>query len=362
MEFFCGLDVSMDETAVCVVDGEGAVHLEVAVVTDAGTILKTLKPFLGRLRRVGHEAGSLSPWLHPELKKLGLPAICLETVHVRAACAAQRNKTDKADALGIAHLMRTGWFRQAYIKSESCYRTKLLLTHRRNLKAKFLDLENAIRHSLKSFGIRLNKVGRAAFEQAMRTAVADDPLSAELMDAMLTARGAVETVLPAARCRRQDRRPQRDLPALHGHPRRRPGDSAVVHDRDRRSVALPPLARRRGLLRADVAALAVRLHDRRPGTHLEGRRRGCAARALRGGVRPDDALQGCRQGQELGPGDRQAFVPPQGLCRCSAQAGGDHACPCGATERSMSAMLLQARRMPAGARTTRPASCWGAHR
>ena len=54
--------------------------------------------------------------------KLGLPAVCLETQHVRAALSAQRNKTDEADALGIAHIMRTGWFRQAHIKSESCYR------------------------------------------------------------------------------------------------------------------------------------------------------------------------------------------------------------------------------------------------
>lgn len=146
MEFFCGLDVSMDETAVCVVDDQGAVRLQAAVVTDPEAIFDILKRFLGRLRRVGHEAGSLSPWLHPELKKLGLPAICLETVHVRAAMSAQRNKTDKTDAIGIAHIMRTGWFRQAYIKSESCYRTRLLLTHQRNLKAKFLDLENAIRH------------------------------------------------------------------------------------------------------------------------------------------------------------------------------------------------------------------------
>ena len=191
MEFFCGLDVSMDETAVCVVDDHGAVHLEATAVADPEAILEVLKPFLARLRRVGHEAGSLSPWLHPELKKLGLPAICLETVHVRAAMSAQRNKTDNADALGIAHLMRTGWFRQAYIKSESGYRTKLLLKHWRNLKAKFLDLENAIRHSLKSFGIRLSKVGRGAFDQAVRVAVADDPLSAELMDAMLSARAAL---------------------------------------------------------------------------------------------------------------------------------------------------------------------------
>ena len=191
MEYFCGLDVAMDETAVCVVDDHGAVHLEAVVVTDPEAIFDILKPFLGRLRRVGHEAGSLSPWLQPELRNLGLPAICLETQHVRAAMSAQRNKTDKADALGIAHIMRTGWFRQAYIKSQSCYRTRLLLTHRRNLKAKFLDLENAIRHSLKSFGIRLGKVGRAAFEHAVRQAVADDPLSAELMDAMLRARAAL---------------------------------------------------------------------------------------------------------------------------------------------------------------------------
>lgn len=85
---------------------------------------------------MGHGAGSLSPWMHPELKKLGLPAICLESQHVRAAMSTQRNKTDKPDALGIAHIMRAGWFRQAYIKSESCYRTLFLLTHRPNLKAK----------------------------------------------------------------------------------------------------------------------------------------------------------------------------------------------------------------------------------
>lgn len=191
MEFFSGLDVSMDETAICVVDGRGQVQLEVSVVTDPAAIKAALKPYLGRLRRVGHEAGALSPWLHPALVQLGLPAVCLETQHVRAALSAQRNKTDAADALGIAHIMRTGWFRQAHIKSEACYRLRLLLTHRRNLKRKFLDLENAIRHSLKAFGIRLNKVGRGGFAQAVRAAVAGDALTAELMEAMLTARAAL---------------------------------------------------------------------------------------------------------------------------------------------------------------------------
>ena len=191
MEYFCGLDVGMDETAICVVDDKGNVALEASVVTDPDAIKLALKPYLGRLRRAGHEAGSLSPWLHPELLRLGLPAVCLETYHVRAALKAQRNKTDKADALGIAHIMRTGWYRQAHIKTEACYRLRLLLTHRRNLKRKFLDLENAIRHSLKAFGIRLSGTGRGGFAQAVREAVAGDALTTELMDAMLNARAAL---------------------------------------------------------------------------------------------------------------------------------------------------------------------------
>ncbi len=94
MEFFCGLDVGMDQTAICVVDDKGAVLLEVAVVTDPATITAALAPYLGRLRRVGHEAGALSPWLLPELLRRGLPAICLETPACarRAECAAQQDR------------------------------------------------------------------------------------------------------------------------------------------------------------------------------------------------------------------------------------------------------------------------------
>jgi len=91
------------------------VHLQTAVASDAEAILEALRNFLPKLRRVGHEAGSLSPWLHPELDKRGLPAMCLEPQHVRAAMSAQRNKTDAADALGIAHIMRANRFRQAHI-------------------------------------------------------------------------------------------------------------------------------------------------------------------------------------------------------------------------------------------------------
>ena len=191
MEYFAGLDVSIEETAICVVGDDGKVVLETEVPTEPELIAEALERFAGRLRRVGHEAGSVSPWLHAGLLALGLPAVCLETRHVRAALSAQRNKTDAADALGIAHIMRTGWFRQAHIKTEECYRVRLLLVQRRNLKRKFLDIENAIRHSLKVFGIRLGKVGRGSMEKAVREAVAGDAMTAGLMDCMLRARAAL---------------------------------------------------------------------------------------------------------------------------------------------------------------------------
>jgi transposase len=109
--------------------------------------------------------------------------------------------------------MRTGWFKRAHVKSEPCYRLWQLLTHRRNLKRKFLDLENAIRHSLKAFGIRSIKgVGRGGFAQAVCEAVAADALVSELSDAMLqcgpTARSIAAIrrprppILPRRRCAR----------------------------------------------------------------------------------------------------------------------------------------------------------------
>jgi transposase len=191
MEYFAGLDVAMEETAICVIDREGKVVLETSVMTDPDAIAKVLKPYVSKLRRVGHEAGSLSPWLQVELKQRGVPAICLEAWHARAALSAMRNKTDKADARGIAHIMRTGWFREVNVKSDESYRLRLLLTQRRNLKRKFLDIENAIRHSIKTFGLRVGQVSRGQFEARVREIVADDPLIAGLTDCMLRARAAL---------------------------------------------------------------------------------------------------------------------------------------------------------------------------
>jgi transposase len=191
MEYFAGLDVAMEETSICVIDQDGKMVFETAVATDPDAIFTALKNHIRRLRRVGHEAGSLSPWLQVELKRRGLPAICLEAWHARAALSAMRNKTDKADARGLAHIVRTGWFREVHVKSEESYRLRLLLTQRRNLKRKFLDIENAIRHSIKTFGLKVGKVSRGQFEARVRELVAGDALIAGLTDCMLRARAAL---------------------------------------------------------------------------------------------------------------------------------------------------------------------------
>jgi transposase len=125
MEFFSG----MDETAICVVDDKGKVLLETTMVTDLEAIRLALKPYPGRLRRVGHEAGALSSWLHPEQLKLRLLAVCLETQHVRAALKARATRPTRP--------MRWGWrtscgpvgSARRTSRVEPCYRLRMLLTH-----------------------------------------------------------------------------------------------------------------------------------------------------------------------------------------------------------------------------------------
>ena len=121
MAHFAGLDVSIEETAVCVVDDQGTVLMQSSVATEPEAIAEALAPFTATLRRAGHEACVVA-LAASGLLALGVPAVCLETRQVRAAMSAQRNKTDATDALGLAHLMRTGWFRQAHVKTEGAHR------------------------------------------------------------------------------------------------------------------------------------------------------------------------------------------------------------------------------------------------
>jgi transposase len=193
MKLSAALDTSTSRTAICVVNSrDGSVVFEVSVATDPAIIFGALAPFLTRLDKVGHEAGSVAPWLHRELMSLGLPMVLLGTRRAAASLHAQRNKTDKNDARGLAHLVRSGWYRPVHVKSVESHKLRLLLGHRRTLKRKLVDIENDIRHSLKVFGLMVGpRVQRPSFEARVRELVAHDALIAGVTECMLRAWAAL---------------------------------------------------------------------------------------------------------------------------------------------------------------------------
>ena len=108
MEHFAGLDVSVNKTSVCIVDETGRMVREAKVASEPEALLQVLKSGGYRFKCIGLESGPLSQWLYSAFAEAGLPAICVETRHMRAVLKAQINKTDRNDARGIAQMMRAG--------------------------------------------------------------------------------------------------------------------------------------------------------------------------------------------------------------------------------------------------------------
>ena len=117
MEYYAGLDVSVKETSVCIVNKAGKVVREAKVPTKPAAILAALTEQPLAIERIGLEAGPLSQWLYSALVDADLPAICVETRHMKAALAAQLNKSDRNDARGIAQMMRVGLYRPVHVKT-----------------------------------------------------------------------------------------------------------------------------------------------------------------------------------------------------------------------------------------------------
>src|SRR5271169_2362711 len=127
MKYFAGLDVSMAETSICIVNQDGAVVREGRAATDPASIEKYLKATGLCFERAGFESGPCSAWLYKGLMAAGLPVICIDARHASAALKAQNVKTDRNDARGIAQIVRTGWYKPAHVRSEDSQRRRLLL-------------------------------------------------------------------------------------------------------------------------------------------------------------------------------------------------------------------------------------------
>jgi len=98
MKYFVGLDVSLEETAICLVDETGSIVKEARSASEPDALAAALLGFDMPIERIGLEACSLTALLHDELTRAGLPAICIETRQANAAMKTMANKTDRNDA------------------------------------------------------------------------------------------------------------------------------------------------------------------------------------------------------------------------------------------------------------------------
>src|SRR4051794_9229663 len=92
MNQYAALDVSLEQTAICVVDETGRKLAEAKVVTCPDAILTWLRDKTATLMKVGMECGPLAVWLWNELSRRGLPIVCLDARHASAALRMMPNK------------------------------------------------------------------------------------------------------------------------------------------------------------------------------------------------------------------------------------------------------------------------------
>jgi transposase len=188
MDHFAGLDVSVKDTSVCIVDDTGKIVREVKVGSEPDALLAVLRNAAYRFKRIGLEAGPLSQWLFSALAEADLPVICVETRHMRAVLKARINKTDRNDARGIAQMIRVGLYRPVHVKTLRSQKLRMLLTHRKLLQSKAIAVDNDLRGTLRNFGLKVGIVGAARFEARIRELVEDLPDLAVLVEPLLVVR------------------------------------------------------------------------------------------------------------------------------------------------------------------------------
>src|SRR6516164_4088331 len=188
MDHFAGLDVSVKETSVCIVDEMGKIVREVKVASEPEALLAVLANPAYHFKRIGLEAGPLSQWLFSALTEADLPVICVETRYMRAVLKAQINKTDRNDARGIAQMMRVGLYRRVHVKTLRSQKLRMLLTHRKLLQSKAIAVENDLRATLRNFGLKVGMVGTARFEARIRELIDNFPDLVALVEPLLVVR------------------------------------------------------------------------------------------------------------------------------------------------------------------------------
>jgi transposase len=200
MDIYAGIDVSLNASSVCVVDGSGKVLKEAKVGSAPEALIGFFEKLPARPTRIGLEAGPLSQWLYASLREKGFGAILMETRQVKDAFKSRPVKTDRKDARGIAELVRLGWYREVHCKSREAQETRALLTARACLRAKRHDVEMSLRGILRGFGLKVGKTAPKSYPARV----------------LELARGSEALMTVATRCWRRARRSTRRSPTLIG--------------------------------------------------------------------------------------------------------------------------------------------------
>jgi len=191
MEHYAGLDVSLRLTAVCVIDERGRVVCEGKVSSEPVAIANFLRPYADTLALAGLEAGLLAPYLYSGLVERGLPAVCIETRHMKAFAKASPIKTDRKDAHLIALAMKAGLYCAVHVKTDQSQRLRFLLTARELLMRQVRQLEETLRGSFKAFGLRMGNIAKRQFADRARELAHGQGLLAEVVRPLLGARKAM---------------------------------------------------------------------------------------------------------------------------------------------------------------------------
>ena len=191
MERYVGMDVSLKETAICVVDGSGEIVSEGTVISEPKAIANYIKTKAAGAKHIGLETGPTSTWLWHELRALALPVICIDAGHAKAALSMQINKSDRNDAVGLARIMQCGWYKEVQVKSVSCHEIRAVLNSRAQLVKIKRDLENQIRGLLKNLGLVIGKAGGNIFHRRVEELVDEPRLLQEAVRPLLAVRQLV---------------------------------------------------------------------------------------------------------------------------------------------------------------------------
>ena len=218
MELYVGMDVSLKETSICVVDGSGRIVSEGTVISEPAAIAEFIesKAKAGNVKRIGLETGPTTTWLWHELRALGLPVICIDARHAKAALSLQINKSDRNDAVGLARIMQCGWYKEVQVKSVSCHELRAVLNARAQSVKVERDLENQIRGLARRTSAS-SSARRAALSCAAGPQRLPPPAMRDSLEPSSNPRCRGRTTLP------------RHLE--NGHEREQPGPEPVIQQR-----------------------------------------------------------------------------------------------------------------------------------